>query len=74
MKVKITNQLSNGEVIRTEHIIESGNVRIVMGDYTYYIDDSIPNDAILVRELTEDIETDYQYDNTEYPIWNKQNN
>lgn len=71
MKVKITNQLRNGEVIRTEHIIERGNVRIEMGDYTYYIDDSIPNDPILVRELTEDIETDYQYDNTEYPNWNK---
>ena len=71
MKVKITNKLNDGTVTKSEYTIQNGNVRIEMGGYTYYIDDSINDDPILVRQPTEDIETENQYDNSEYPTWDK---
>ena len=62
MKIKVTNKLSNGEVIRNEHTIEQGCVYIELNGYTYYID-SDPDETIIHRW-----ETDSDEDKSEEPI------
>jgi len=42
-----------------------GGVYIEMGDYTYYFDDSIPDEPIIIRYLTESED----FDNSEVATW-----